>query len=115
MDNVVFANPSIGAELTVNFSKSSSDVSTATTKYMDLPSGSREVSIRSSKVFKVTKINGSALTDPSTAGGDATAGYLWEKSMGGTGNHFYSITFEPEEASGNFEVLVTAGSDGGNA
>lgn len=104
-ENVQFVNPAAGTELTVYFSLASGDTDTETTKYLDL-NICKKVQIRSNKVFKVTKINGSTLKAASTSG---TTNKDWEFDGSGFFGHITSIAFEPEEASGNFEVLGFSG------
>ncbi len=111
VDNKRFLNPSVGVELTVEFSKTSTDIDTATTKYMNLPAGTRKVQIRSNKIFKLTKVNGDLLSDPAPSSDDDPEFII---DMSGTGCTLTSVAFEPEEASGDFNVFVIAGADRGS-
>ena len=105
VDNKAFMNPTVGADLTVKFMKQSTDIDTDTTKYMDLPCA-KKIQIRSNKIFKVIKINGTTLSDPSPSSSTAPE---WKIDVSGTGALIESVTFQPEEASGEFNVLGVGG------
>mgnify|MGYP001562234015 CR=1 FL=1 len=104
-DNKVFINPSIGTELTVFFNKRSTDIDSDTAKYMPLICA-KKVQIRSNKIFKITKIDGTLLTDASSSSSTAPT---WSADLSGIASFMESISFEAEEASGEFEVLAFGG------
>ena len=105
LDNKQFANPTVGVELTVYFRKQSTDVDTATTKYMDL-AVCKNFQIRSNKIFKVTKVNGVTLSDPLPS---STTTPEFKLNLSGTGSNVESVAFEADEASGDFHVLAVSG------
>lgn len=107
VDNKTFTNPTVGTELTVYFRNPTSEVDTATTKYMSLRI-CKKVQIRSNKFFKVTKIDGTTLTSPSSSSASSPT---YKLDFTNTSNWISSIVFEAEEANGEYQVLAMSGVD----
>lgn len=104
VNNVSFVNPTAGTDLTV---WTGNGTNTATTKYLNIWI-CKKIQIRANKVFKVVQINNKIFANPSPS---SSTNPEWKIDLTGTGGQIDKIVFQPEEASGEFQVLGISGVD----